>query len=117
MDEFASMLSCRRYTEATARRIACYALLGLTVDDLAPEPAYLRILGAGEEGLPRLRQIKEKATLPLITKPADAKDRVELEAKAADMADLFSKKIQLAGSEYKSTPFFTKDLTESKKKT
>lgn len=115
--DFVAAVACRRYTEASARRIACYALLGLTKADLEPQPTYLRILGAGQEGLLHLRHLKDRARLPLITKPADAATWLTLEDKAADLADLFAKKIQTGGSEYKNLPYFTKYLTESKKKT
>lgn len=118
-DSFASYVravACRRYTEATARRIACYALLGLTKEDLPAFPPYLRLLGANETGLSLLRGVKEHTKLPFVTKPADFADLLFWENRAADLSDLFAKKIQMAGQEAKNLPFFTKYLTESEKK-
>ncbi len=117
LEGYAEALSCSRYTKATAKRVACYALLGITKQDLELTPSYLRILGAGDRGTACLRGIKQTAKLPLITKPAHGGDRLFWENRAADMAGLFANRIQLAGGEYKNTPIFTKYLTESKKRT
>jgi len=109
-------VSCRRYTVSTARRLACYALLGLTKESLPERPAYLRLLGASERGLAFLREAKTRSSLPLITKAADYAPLLEDEEHAARLASLFEKAPSVFENEGKTLPFFTKYLIEHEKK-
>lgn len=60
----------RRYTEARIRRIIMSAFLCIDRTLQNGNVPYLRLLGISERGRELLSQMKERATLPVITKPA-----------------------------------------------
>ena len=76
--DFALLLHTKQLTEARIRRGLLHILLGITQEELlegrgeafAP---YVRLLGFKKEAAPLLRQIQKNGSLPVITKPADAK--------------------------------------------
>jgi predicted nucleotidyltransferase len=63
-------LKSKRYTLARLRRIILAAFIGLTKEHQRHSPPYLRLLAAGENGRALLREISQKASVPVITKPA-----------------------------------------------
>lgn len=75
MDELIEAISTRRYTKTRIQRILVHLMLGLTKsiwDELLPYfPAYIRVLGANNNGLFLLKKIKESSKLPIITKFAN----------------------------------------------
>ena len=82
----------KRYAMSRLRRMLCCAALGVTVQDSRGIPPYLRVLAANERGLAILREMQEKATVPVITKPAEiraldvqAQHIFELESAATDL--------------------------------
>lgn len=72
-DEICEFVKSKRYTLAKIRRILLSSLLGIDKDIAKNPPSYIRVLGATKNGLELLSQIKEKSTLPIITKTADFK--------------------------------------------
>ena len=60
----------RRAPEARIRRLVLWALLGLTEGERPERVPYLRVLGCNGRGRALLRAMKDRAALPLITKPA-----------------------------------------------
>ena len=69
--ELAEAVSSRNYTLARVRRSLLHVLLGIRREDAAAPPRSIRILGLRENSfLPAL--LKEKASLPILTKTADA---------------------------------------------
>lgn len=68
-----SLVKSKRYTHARLSRAATHALLGVTKDFTAANsaPTYARILGFKKEAAPLLRAIKDRSSIPLITKTAD----------------------------------------------
>ncbi len=72
-EELLSLVKTKRYTHARLSRAALSALLGITKDFSAAHsvPTYARILGFKKEAAPLLRAIKERASIPIITKAAD----------------------------------------------
>ncbi len=82
----------KRYAYARLRRMVMAALLGITADMQTNEPPYIRVLALGGRGREALREIKVRAGLPIVTKPAAAKllpekarEIFELEARAGDI--------------------------------
>ena len=61
----------KKYTDARIRRALLYLLAGVTREDLAAPPAYLRVLGANERGRAFLANTRKTRTVPVVTKPAD----------------------------------------------
>lgn len=68
LDQFYALAKSKRYAHARIRRIALRAFLNIT--EIPPSVGYLRILGASQRGLSLLRQMKQTAALPVITKPS-----------------------------------------------
>ncbi len=93
--DFLERAKTKRFTHARLRRLMLWAYLGLTAGDVPHAPPYLRVLGFNERGRAVLKGLREQAALPVITKPAHAKqlDGVgrrlfELEARCTDLYDL-----------------------------
>ena len=71
-----ALLDCvktRRYTRARLSRLCAYALLNLTRDFAQTHraPDYARVLGFRKSAAPLLKTIKQRSSIPLITKAAN----------------------------------------------
>ncbi len=103
----------KRYALSRIRRMAVSAALGVTKIDAAGLPPYLRVLAANETGRGLLREMKDAASLPILTKPAAANDlpdgakRIfELTSAAHDLYMLCSRipVSRAPGSDYRTSP-------------
>jgi len=110
LEEFYALAKTKRYSHARIRRIALSALLGITAEDAAAPPAYIRVLGFNDKGAEIIRAMKETATLPVITKAADMKEAPEnmqrvfdLQCRAADIYSLITEKPGACGAEKRFT--------------
>lgn len=63
-----------RYPDARINRVLLFALLGASDIFVKALPSYSTLLAASENGRKHLSSIRKSATLPIITKPADAPD-------------------------------------------
>ncbi|MCL2401263.1 MAG: nucleotidyltransferase family protein [Oscillospiraceae bacterium] len=72
----------KRYAMSRLRRMLLCACLGITAEDSAKPPPYLRVLAMNGVGRELLRDIGKRTTLPIITKPASAH---ELPARAREL--------------------------------
>ena len=81
LEELYALTKTRTYTHARVRRLAIYALLGLRKRDIPAAPPYIRVLGFNERGQTLLREMRRKASLPVLVKPAHVR-RASLEAQA-----------------------------------
>lgn len=75
LDEFMTLAKTRRYVYTRLQRILVHALLGITKERVekfrnAGGPQYLRILGFSSRAIPLLKQLKQNAKVPIITKAA-----------------------------------------------
>lgn len=112
LEEFYALSKTRRYAHARIRRLALWAFLGLTAADRPTSgPAYLRVLGMNSRGKKLLREMKETATLPILTKPAHIRDLGEgaqalfaIECKGTDLFGLCFDKIKPCGMDYTTGP-------------
>lgn len=111
LEEFFTLAKTKRYTHARLRRLALWAWLGLTADDFPASPPYLRVLGFNNTGRNLLKQMKKKAVLPILTKPAHARDLdaagerlFRLEARCTDLYDLCLEQIPKPGREWTTGP-------------
>lgn len=106
LDEILEKIKTKRYTHSRIRRIILCAYLGITKQDvLAPVP-YIRVLGFTEKGAALLKEIKKKATLPVVTKASDVKSLnssaqrcFELECTARDLFSLSLPVADVCGKE------------------
>ena len=111
LDDFFTLAKTRRYAMARLRRMALWAFLGLTAADVPAEPPYLRVLGFNARGREVLKQMKTTAQLPILTKPAHARELdgpgrrlFELEAQCTDLYGLFLPQLPPPGQEWTRGP-------------
>lgn len=60
----------KRFAMARIRRMCMCAALGVTKDDVKMHPQYARILAANAKGCSLLRELNDKESFPIVTKPA-----------------------------------------------
>ena len=82
-------LKCKRYTHARLSRLLLHAALGITqaeVDSI-PSPPYARLLGARSDAGPLLRELKARASLPILSGAAALRDDpcFDIECRATDL--------------------------------
>ena len=111
LEEFYALAKTRRYPHARLRRLALAAFLGLRAADRPAAPPYLRVLGLSEMGRELLRRMKGACPLPVITKPAQAKDLdgparalFEAEARYTDLYGLCFPTPRPCGAEWTHSP-------------
>lgn len=108
LPQLCDAVKSKRYTLSRIRRIAYSALLGLTKEVAGLSPSYIRILGMNENGKKLLKEMKNKASLPIIIKPADYKgDTIfNLNSKAEDIFSLCAPKqeLRIGGNDLRRTP-------------
>jgi len=111
MEDFFEQAKTKRYTRARLRRLVLWAYLGLTAADVPVSAPYIRVLGFNEQGREVLRQMKICATLPILTKPAHARELdgvgralFELEARCTDLYDLCFEMVPTPGREWTTDP-------------
>ena len=74
LEDFYTRAKTRRYTHARLRRLALAAFLGLRAAERPAVPPYVRVLGLGGRGRALLRRMKDTCPLPVIVKPAQARE-------------------------------------------
>ena len=118
LDDFFTQAKTRRYAMARLRRMALWAFLGLTAADVPAEPPYLRVLGFNARGRDVLKRMKTTAQLPILTKPAHARELdgpgrrlFELEARCTDLYGLFLPQLPPPGQEWTRGPVMDIDLS------
>lgn len=114
LEEFYQLAKTRRYTHARVRRLALWAFLGLEAADRPERPPYLRVLGCNGRGRALLREMKDRAALPVVTKPAHARNLpepgrrlFELESRCTDLYGLCLPVVPAGGREWTETPVVT----------
>lgn len=111
VQEFFEQAKTKRYTHARLSRLVLWAYLGLTAAHVPAVPPYIRVLGFNERGREVLRQMKERAALPILTKPAHARELdgvgralFALEARCTDLYDLCFERVPAPGREWTTDP-------------
>lgn len=108
----------RRYPLARVRRMLLCAYLGITAEESAAPPAYIRVLGFTRRGQEILRKAAKTAALPVITKPAHARDLggavSEAFAREALRSDLYHLALPAhrdipLGSDWRTNPVMLRD--------
>ncbi len=112
LEEFFSLAKTKRFTHARLRRLVVWAYLGLTQRDRPETPPYIRVLGFSARGRALLREMKGRSALPVITKPAHARQLDEagrrlfvLEARCTDLYDLCLGTVPAPGREWTTSPW------------
>ena len=111
IEEFYHMAKTKRYTHARLRRLLLWAYLGITAADIPDAPPYLRVLGFNSRGRQVLREMRDRAALPILTKPAHGRELnppgrrlLELEARCTDLYDLCLPTVPPSGREWITGP-------------
>ena len=111
LEEFVDLAKPKHWTQARLRRLLVWAYLGLVQRDRPERPPYLRVLGFNQTGRTILKEMKARAALPILTKPAHAKSLDEpgrtlfaLEARCTDLYDLCLEELPTPGREWTTGP-------------
>lgn len=109
LEQLYDLAKTRRFTLARVRRVALWAALGLTGADRPHRPEYLRALAMTRRGAEHLAAIKESCPLPILTKAADHKEALALEARLTDLFALCAPTPLPCGQEFVHSPFVAKN--------
>ena len=109
LEDLLERIKTKRYPTARLRRMILAAYLNL---ECPPDrPPYLRVLGANSRGRELLRQMKQRASLPVLTKGADvrklgpeAERFFRAEARCTDLYALACPNPPAPGAEYRTDP-------------
>lgn len=111
LEDFYTRAKTRRYPHARLRRLALAAFLGLRAAERPAVPPYVRVLGLGGRGRALLRKMKDTCPLPVIVKPAQAREMdgparalFEAEAKYTDLYGLCFPAPRPCGAEWIHSP-------------
>lgn len=111
LEDFYTRAKTRRYPHARLRRLALAAFLGLRAAERPAVPPYVRVLGLGGRGRALLRRMKDTCPLPVIVKPAQAREMdgparalFEAEAKYTDLYGLCFPAPRPCGAEWIHSP-------------
>lgn len=106
LEEVYDLAKTKRYAHARIRRAVLWGALGLRACDRPVHPTYLRVLGASGRGRELLREMRGRAALPILTKPAHGKGipLLELEARCTDFYQLCRETPGPCGLEWTTNP-------------
>ena len=111
LEEFIALAKPKHWTQARMRRLLVWSWLGLTQEDRPDRPPYLRVLGFNSRGQAALKEMKERAHLPILTKPAHARSLdspgrrlFDLEDRCTDLYDLCLEAVPTPGREWTTSP-------------
>ena len=111
LQEFFDIVKVKRFTHARLRRLVLWAYLGIIRQGIPDKPSYLRVLGMNRRGRALLREMKQRAALPILTKPAHARTLssqgqrlFELESRCTDLYDLCFETVPAPGREWRTGP-------------
>jgi predicted nucleotidyltransferase len=74
LDELLARASAKNYTDTRLRRAVLFCLADVKKADLKRRPEYTLLLATSLRGLEYLKRIRGKTRIPIITKPADARE-------------------------------------------
>lgn len=106
LEEVYGLAKTKRYAHARIRRALLWGALGLRGVHRPAHPPYLRVLGANGTGRVLLREMKGRAALPVLTKPAHGRGEplLELEAGCTDFYQLCRREPGRCGVEWTTNP-------------
>lgn len=118
LNEAISLCTRKRYTASRIRRLFSQLLLGVPVKAWhQPEPAYIRVLAFNDTGRSLLKEMKQTAALPIITKlgkswqhesNAAFNEQLQLDLTATDICSMLqhNKSLNRANNDYLLSPIY-----------
>ena len=102
LDELYNEIKVKRYPLSRVRRLVLSAFLGLDSTYFMKPLPYVRVLGFNKTGEKIIKNAKNTATVPIVTKVSDIKDTkvFKAEARATDLYNLSLESPQKCGEEY-----------------
>jgi len=79
LDELCAAVKSKRYTYTRIQRTLIHLLLDMTMTEHAAAPAYLRVLGFNHTGQHLLKEMRKKAQLPILIRPARQRRQLDLQ--------------------------------------
>jgi len=76
VDDLCTAIKSKRYTYTRIQRTLLHILLNVTEAYTANNPAYIRVLGFNATGQKLLKEMKQKAQLPILIRPARQKNEL-----------------------------------------
>lgn len=106
LEEIYDLAKTKRYAHARIRRAVLWGALGLRASDRPASAPYIRVLGSNGRGRAVLKAMKDRASLPVVTKPAHGRGTplMELEARCTDFYELCRKEPGPCGTEWTRSP-------------
>lgn len=80
INELCEAIKSKRYTYTRIQRMLIHLLLNFTQQYAVDEPAYLRVLGFNATGQKILKEMKKKAELPILIRPARQRQQLGVQA-------------------------------------
>lgn len=102
LDELYNEIKVKRYPLSRVRRLVLSAFLGLDSTYFMKPLPYVRVLGFNKTGEKIIKNAKNTATVPIVTKVSEIKDTkvFKAEARATDLYNLSLESPQKCGEEY-----------------
>lgn len=102
LDELYNEVKVKRYPLSRVRRLVLSAFLGLDSTYFMKPLPYVRVLGFNKTGEKIIKNAKNTATVPIVTKVSEIKDTkvFKAEARATDLYNLSLESPQKCGEEY-----------------
>ena len=121
VQEFFDIVKVKRFTLSRLCRLVLRAYLGIEQGDIPASPPYLKVLGMNSRGRQVLREMKDRASLPILTKPAhvrrlspEGQALFELESRCTDLYDLCFEAVQTPGREWRTGPVVWEEAADEK---
>ena len=114
--EILAACKSKRYAMSRLKRMLLSLYLGLSREDLRREIPYLRVLAFNDRGRTLLKEMKDTAMLPVITKPGSRGQYkntalcplLQLDADAAVLYQLLNGNIGVYGTYFTTSPLYVK---------
>ncbi len=99
MDDLCMAIKSKRFTYTRIKRTLLHILLGFTTAYEAKEPAYIRILGFNATGQKLLKEMKKKAMLPILIRPARQRNELSEQGRKLLNLDIRATNLYFTGYE------------------
>ncbi len=88
IDELISKIKTKRYTYSKLQRAILHTILGITKEDQQADPEYIRVLGFRKDKKYLLKNLTEKASLPVIINVKKNENLLKREIAATDIYNI-----------------------------